>query len=279
MIDWIPASAGVSGEVRDPSTIEPSHCIAFAEGASSFARKAKERLHARHRHSRRYHHRWYRQRGVYRRRGNRGRAYRGSRRQAGSCSARDRCHGVVGDARLGRRAHPLRRAGDVGPAARAFVLARRHHHDVRQLRRRLRSGSPAASWGADGVDGRRRGDPGRRARRWIDLGVGELSRFPRCAGAPAACDRYRRPDRASSAARLRHGRPRHSARGRFRRGHRGDAPSDDRGIARGRLRLHHLAHGFPQDAGGRDGAVAICRKQRAVGHAQRWAPSARAPSA
>src|SRR6516162_5019974 len=243
-----------------------SHCIAFAEGASSLASRARGAIDARHRHSRRYHYRWYRQRSIYRRRGNRGRAYRRRWRQAGSCSARDRRHRAVGDARLGRRAHALRRAGDVGSAARAFVLARRHHHDVRQLRRRLRSRSPAASRGADGVDGRRRGDPGRRARRWIDLGVGELPRFSRCAGAPAARDRYRGPDRASPAARLRHGRPRHSARGRFRRGHRGDAPSDDRGIARGRLRLHHLAHGFAQDAGGRDDAVAICRERSAVGH-------------
>src|SRR5262249_5551235 len=78
---------------------------------------------------------------------------RRGRRQAGPRSARDRRHRSVGDARLGRRAHALLRAGDVGSAARAFVLARRDHHDVRQLRRRLRSGSPAASRGADGVDG------------------------------------------------------------------------------------------------------------------------------
>jgi len=38
----------------------------------------------------------------------------------------------------------------------------------------------------------------------------DISRVPRCAGAPAARDRHRRPDRASPAARLRHGRARHS---------------------------------------------------------------------
>ena len=42
---------------------------------------------------------------------------------------------------------------------------------------------------ADGSDGRGRGDPGGRAGRWIELGMGELSRFPRCAGAPPARDR------------------------------------------------------------------------------------------
>ncbi len=45
--------------------------------------------------------------------------------------------GLLVTPRLGRRAHALRRPGDVGPAARAFVLAWRHHGDVRQLRYRL----------------------------------------------------------------------------------------------------------------------------------------------
>src|SRR5262245_65259012 len=116
--------------------------MVYAESASSLACRARGAIDARHRHSWRYHYRWYRQRGVYRRRGNRGRAYRRRWRQAGSCSARDRRHGAVGDARLGRRAHALRWAGDVGPAAWAFVLARRDHRDVRQLRRRLRSVRP-----------------------------------------------------------------------------------------------------------------------------------------
>ena len=49
-----------------------------------------------------------------------------------------------GHARLGRRAHALRWAGDVGPAARALVLAWRYHDDVRQLRRRVRSGTATA---------------------------------------------------------------------------------------------------------------------------------------
>ena len=41
-------------------------------------------------------------------------------------------------------AYPLRRPGDLGPGAGAVIVARRHHHPVRQLRRRLRPGPPAA---------------------------------------------------------------------------------------------------------------------------------------
>ena len=48
--------------------------------------------------------------------------------------------------------------------------------------------------------------------------------------------------------------------------HRRDAPPDDRGAARRRLRLHHLAHRFAQDAGRRAGAVARCRRRRAARH-------------
>ena len=51
----------------------------------------------------------------------------------------------AGHARLGRCAHALRRPGDLGLRTRAVVLARRHHHPVRQLRRRLRAGAPRAT--------------------------------------------------------------------------------------------------------------------------------------
>ena len=44
-------------------------------------------------------------------------------------------------ARLGRHPHPLRRPGHLGPAAGALELARRHHRDHGQLRRRLRAGA------------------------------------------------------------------------------------------------------------------------------------------
>src|SRR5712691_7762859 len=48
--------------------------------------------------------------------------------------------------------------GDVAPAAGAFVLAWRHHRDVRQLRRGFRAGEETSSRRADGSDGGRRGD-------------------------------------------------------------------------------------------------------------------------
>ena len=131
----------------------------------------------------------------------------------GPARARDRCRRPAGHARLGRRAHPLRRSGDVGPAAGAVVLARRHHGDVRQLRRRLRAGEEGASRRADGPDGGRRGNPQSGARRRPELGVGELPAIHGRARSPRARDRHLRADRASAAARLRDGRPRDPARG------------------------------------------------------------------
>src|SRR6516164_3617556 len=93
--------------------------------------------HARHCHSRRHHRRWDRPSCFHRRRGDRGRSHRGGRWEAGTSSARDRCHGADGYARLGRRAHALRRAGDVGPAARSLMLAWRDNRYVRKLWRGL----------------------------------------------------------------------------------------------------------------------------------------------
>ena len=92
-----------------------------------------------------------------------------------------------------------------------------------------------------------------------DLGVGDLSRIPRCAGAPAARHRHRRAGRAPAAARLCHGRPRGAAA-------KTATPDDIAEMRRltiealrgRRLRLHHLAHRFAQDAGRRAGAVAQC---------------------
>ena len=167
---------------------------------------------------------------------------------------------------LGRRAHPLRRPGDVGPAALAVVLARRHHRDVRQLRRRLRAGEEGASRRADGSDGGRRGNPQPGAGRGPELGVGKLPRIHERAGAPAARDRHRGADRALAAARPCDGRPRGAARGGDAGRHRRDAPAHHRGAAMRRVRLHHLAHRLAQDAGRRLGAVARRRRPRAAGH-------------
>ena len=140
--------------------------------------------------------------------------------------------GPAGHARLGRRAHALRRPGDVGPAAGAVVLAWRHHGDVRQLRRRLRPGEEASSRRADGPDGRRRGDSQSGAGRRPELGVGDLPRIHGCAGASAARHRHRGAGRAPAAARLRDGRPRGAARSGDAGRHRRDAPPDHRGAAR-----------------------------------------------
>ena len=144
----------------------------------------------------------------------------GGRRQAGTGPARHRRRWAPGHARLGRRAHALRRAGDVGSAARALVLAWRHHGDVRQLRRRLRAGEEGAPRRADGPDGGRRGDSQSGARRRAELGVGDLPAIHGRARSPPARDRHRRADRASAAARLRDGRPRDPARARDRGRHR-----------------------------------------------------------
>ena len=78
--------------------------------------------------------------------------------------------------------------------------------------------------------------------------------------APAARDRHRGADRASAAARLRDGRPRGAPRAGDAGRHRQDARPHRRGAALRRVRLHHLAHRFAQDAGRRAGAVARCRR-------------------
>ena len=95
-----------------------------------------------------------------------------------------------------------------------------------------------------------------------------------------ARDRHRGADRASAAARLCDGRPRHPARAGDGGRHRRDAPTDHRGAARRRVRLHHLAHRFAQDAGRRSGAVARRRRSASCSaSARRWARSAPARSA
>ena len=193
----------------------------------------------------------------------------GGRRQAGTGAARHRRRWAAGHARLGRRAHALRRAGDVGSAARALVLARRHHGDVRQLRRRLRAGEEGTSRRADGPDGGRRGNSQSGARRRAELGVGDLPAIHGRARSPRARDRHRRAARASAAARLRDGRPRDPARASDRGRHRRDAPPHRRGAAMRRVRLHHLAHRLAQDAGRRSRALARRRRSRTARHRRR----------
>ena len=114
-----------------------------------------------------------------------------------------------------------------------------------------------------------------------DLGVGELSGIPRCAGAPCrARSTSRRRSRTCRCASMSWATAPSGAKPATAGRHRRDAPPHDRGAARRRLRLHHLAHRFAQDAGRRPGAVARCRGRRACwASARRSARSAPAPSA
>ena len=101
--------------------------------------------------------------------------------------------GLVVTPGLRRHPHALRRAGHLGPAPHAVVLARRDHRDPRQLRRGLRAGRARPAHVARRADGGRRGHPGLRARRGHPLGVGVVRRVPRRARAHAARGRRRHP--------------------------------------------------------------------------------------
>ena len=97
----------------------------------------------------------------------------------------------------------------------------------------------------------------------------EWETFPRIHGRarpPRARHRHRGAGRASADARLCDGRSRDPARDGDRRRHRADARLTVEALQVRRLRLHHLAHRFAQDAGRRTGAVARCRRSRAARH-------------
>ena len=167
----------------------------------------------------------------------------------------------AGDAGLGRCPYSLRRPGDLGSGAGAVVLARRDHHPVRQLRRRFRPGAERRSFRPDRHDGIDRGNSRDRAGRRVEVELGDVSGISRCAGADAAGDRYRRADSASSAAGLCDGRPGDQSGNGDGRRYRGDARRGS-GRAEGRrVRLHHVAHQFAQDAVRRHGARALLRSR------------------
>ena len=149
--------------------------------------------------------------------------------KAGSRPARDQRRRPAGHPRLGRCPHPLRRPGNLGPGAGAILLAWRHHHPLRQLRRRLRAGAPQRPRGTDRPDGGGGGDPRHRPGRGAEVELGELPRISRRAGRHAAHDRHRRAGAAPPVARLCDGRARHQPRGGDRGGHRRDAPADGGG--------------------------------------------------
>ena len=153
--------------------------------------------------------------------------------------ARDRRRRAAGHPGLRRRAHPLRRSGDVGPVPHAVVVARRHHRRDGQLRCRLRSCRARPPRVADRDDGRRRGHPRRRADRRHPVGVGDVPRVPRRARRPAVRDRHRHPGAARCRARLRDGRPRGGQRTGHGRRHGGDGRPGRRGPPRRSAGLLH----------------------------------------
>ncbi len=144
--------------------------------------------------------------------------------------------GSARHARLGRRAHPLRRPGDLGPGARAVELARRDHAGDGQLRRRLRAGAARPGGLPDRADGGRRGHPRHRAARGHRLALGVVPRVPRRARAHAARARRRGAGAALRDPRLRARRARARPRAQRRRDRRDGAPHA-RGAARRRGRL------------------------------------------
>ena len=183
---------------------------------------------------------------------------------------------------LGRCPHPLRRPGDLGPGAGAILLARRHHHPVRQLRRRLRARCAASDHAsADRPDGGGGGDPRHRPGRRAEVGLGKLP-------ANISTRSTRMPRTIDIAAQV----PHHPLRV-YVMGERAinleAATAEDidamRRLTRGgdagrRLRLHHLPHQLPQDADRRDGAEPLFRGARSCSaSAARSAMSATAPSA
>ena len=147
--------------------------------------------------------------GLYRRYRPRWRQDRPCRRKGRSRPARDQCRRPAGDPRLGRCPHPLRRPGNLGPGAGPILLAWRHHHPVRQLRRRFRPCPQRDHRRTHRPDGGGGGNPRHRAGRGAEMELGNLPRISRRAGADAADHRCRRADPAPPAARLCHGRPRH----------------------------------------------------------------------
>ena len=85
---------------------------------------------------------------------------------------------------LRRRAHALRRAGDLERSALALVLERGHDRPVRQLRRRLRAVPRRPARPADQPDGGRGGHSRSRAERRPAVELAQLPGFPRCALPP-----------------------------------------------------------------------------------------------
>ena len=190
--------------------------------------------------------------------------------------------------RLHRPAHPLRRAGGVGPAPHLLVVARHHHGGDGQLRG---GRGPLPARGARGPHGRprqRRGHPAGRHAARHRLGVGVLRRVHGRAGPPAAGHQRGAAGAAHAAAPLRARRGVRRSRGDG--GGDGDAgPALRRGAGRGRLRAVH--HHSPESCGrpGPPAGLPAGERRRAAGAVRRDArgvaaessrpPSPRCPTA
>ena len=101
----------------------------------------------------------------------------GDRRHQGQRREDRRCRRADALARHHRRAHALRRAGDVGRHALALAVARRHHGGDGQLRLRHRAGAAGRPRPGDPQPLGGRGHGPRRAAHRHQLGLRELRRL------------------------------------------------------------------------------------------------------
>ena len=135
------------------------------------------------------------------------------RRRRGERSPGDRRGRRRRDARLRRRAHALRRTGDLGFAGVLVLLARGHDGRHGQLRRRLRAGAAGSKALVHRADGGGRGHPCGGARRGALLGLADVSGVSRRDRPDAPGDRRRGDADPLAAAGLRDGRARGRSRG------------------------------------------------------------------
>ena len=143
---------------------------------------------------------------------------------------------------LRRRAHALRRAGDLERPAVAVVVERGHHRAVRQLWRGLRAVPRRPARHAHKPDGRRGGHPRGRAERRPAVELAQLPGFPRCHRRSFLRCRHRRPGAACRLARLCDGRARRQPRARHRAGSPAHGRAHRRRPARRGARLLDFAH-------------------------------------
>ena len=186
-------------------------------------------------------------------------------------------------ARHHRRAHALRRAGDVGRHAVALAVARRHHRGDGQLRLRHRAGDARRPRPRDPQPLGRRGHGPRRAAHRHQVGLRELRRLHGDAAPPRALRQRGRAGRPFDHPHRRDGRGGLAAQGCDSRGTREDEGDGGRrhGQRRDRARrvllaqpfglrrradaLDHRADGRARRAGRRDGPARQGRDRHRLG--------------